>query len=454
MLSSIRNSPSFAPHAQKQGEAVKALLNDIGSEDVEEVSGMISDVGFPASVQAMLLSEIDCASVASRAAKEVAGPLQNWTHLYLYGTESFWKKVRTKGVEGDIILHSIVSFLLAIGLRHPSCPTYRVITCLYCWLRDGYQNMMDIPKRDKFKEVKKVKTYFRLRQQHCRRPSAYVVVLPDDPSKFMERYPKLASVYKDAPLVNFPLDADLFLALSATFPLRRPKYNQDWDMDNSHDPSWSVMPGKGALMQLMQMNAHLVRKLAGENGCDLSGKDGSDIRLEVTPPKKKKTLALGDIIRDGPPATPPDPLPLMPPEGDTAESPSSKKKVMKKKKKKIKKKATAPDSLVSEPAISKSGKLTTDALGACSGVLESMLARHNAKKKKGDTIAACGGKGKKDKGQENTAKKRKGKGGGKEKAKGKGKENGKALTTGKKGEKRPLGCSKCRFLQNGCADCR
>ena len=57
------------------------------------------------------------------------------------------------------------------------------------------------------------------------------------------------------------------------------------------DPQWFDMSGQGAaLMQLMQMNQQLMQQLAHDRGSKLSGRDGDDIRLEITPPKKRKVI--------------------------------------------------------------------------------------------------------------------------------------------------------------------
>ena len=76
--------------------------------------------------------------------------------------------------------------------------------------------------------------------------------------------------------------------------------------------------------------------------------------------------------------------------------------------------------LAIEPAVSEKAK-TADAIGACGGVLESLLTRHKSKKSKADDEIPKG--------------------------KGKGKPKAKAKTT-------PFGCSKCRYLKNGCSKCR
>ena len=147
------------------------------------------------------------------------------------------------------------------------------------------------------------------------------------------------------------------------------------------------MSGQNATVaRLMQQNAMLMQQLAEAKGLKLSGRDGDDIHIDILPPKKRK---LKDMIADGPPAAPSRGEALPPPAGNTAESPPSRKKVMKKKKRKMKnmkKRANLQTESTTElvplangPAVSEKDKLTTNALNACSGVLDSVLARHKAK---------------------------------------------------------------------------
>ena len=152
----------------------------------------------------------------------------------------------------------IVTFLLSMGLRHPSCPTYRVITCLYCWLTHGQDKIMGIAKMDKYKEVLNMKKYFALRRSFAPPPIKYVKMLPAQPSKFMKLHPELASFYKDNPAVACPLDTEILPALAETFPLRKPKRStqESWGMVMQEEfkpvvgSQWCDMAGQGAIMQL------------------------------------------------------------------------------------------------------------------------------------------------------------------------------------------------------------
>ena len=159
------------------------------------------------------------------------------------------------------------------------------------------------------------------------------------------------------------------------------------------------------------------------------------------------------MIADGPPAAGTMNQALHPPKGNSAESPPSvQQEVMKKKKtkKKRKNRAIALVPLANDPAVSEKDKPTTDALGACGGVLESMLARHSEKAEKKKLEAKCKAKAapKKVAAPKATPKKV---------AAPKATPKKVAACSKKckpKHGKKVLGCSKCRYLKNGCSDCR
>jgi hypothetical protein len=214
----------------------------------------------------------------------------------------------------------------------------------------------------------------------------------------------------------------MLMALADSFPLRKSKRSTH----SMQTPQAFFPAGQDALMQLMQMSSSLMRRFGQDS------RDDGDIRVDLVPPRRKP--ALRDIIADGPPPTIKPALP--PPSFEPPASSSSAGKVMKKKKKRQRKRkhaTTAPIPVANEPAVSEKDKLTTDALGACSDVLESLLTRHKAKRAKKVDAAVPG------KGDAEIA------------TVGKGGDKGKK---GKKSKKPPLGCSKCRYLRNGCAKCR
>ena len=175
VLDAIRGTPSFEQHAMKQGHAVRPLLSDIGDEDAGEVARMIVEVGFPEQVQTMLLTKIPIAPACEEKPTS-QGTLQKWERFLDFGTQNLWDQVRVDGLDGNAILKLLVAFLLSIGLRHPSCPTFGVLACLYCWLQHGEDEVFNMSKMAKYKEVLYVKQYFQLLRDKAADPSEYVLL--------------------------------------------------------------------------------------------------------------------------------------------------------------------------------------------------------------------------------------------------------------------------------------
>ena len=133
----------------------------------------------------------------------------------------------------------------------------------------GKEVTMKLSTLEKYEEVMHFKQYFRLRSERASNPAEYVVTLPPQPSEFMKTYPSLASAYDGHPPVACPLDADMLIALADSFPLRKPRSGTcDWASNSSQAlvpatsrPRRSENNGQGAVMQLMQMNSQLMRKI-------------------------------------------------------------------------------------------------------------------------------------------------------------------------------------------------
>ena len=441
VLAAIRDTPNYDAHVAKQGQAVKSMVAEINEDEAVEVSSLVCSVGFPSHIESMIIDAMHIGGLERSGDK----PLQKWEQYMSYIPQSKWDKLREDGITGSQILNVLVAFLVSIGLRHPSCPTFGAITCLYCWLSYGEDVVMKMSKMEKWQEVWHVKKYFRnriARAEACASP----LILPPQPSEFMKSWPSIASVYKGDPPVACPLDADLLMALSDTFPLRKPKHGND---DLLSNPSQAVVPAgrsqldgttEQGIMMLMQMNNQLLRQLA-QDRCNRPMDKGDECDLTILPPVRTR---LKNVIADGPP-------PAQPALTETMEHKKKKKKHKKKKKKKRLALAASTDTPTPVVKDTPSATVPTlkdmptqDARGASGSILESLLSRDEAKKK-ADQLKKAAAKAAEKKASKTTA------------------AAGAQINTGIPLMKRParkfagpppLGCSKCRYLAGGCGTCR
>ena len=401
------------------------------------------------------------------------GTLQKWgENLLNYGTQRFWDAVLADDLESGLVLRTIVNFLIPIGLRHPSCPTFRVIACLHAWICLGEGKIWSMSRLQKFQLVTDAKHFFAKRREAAGPAVEHCVDLPRTVEEFKRKHPKLAKAYITTSAVQCPLDTESLLYLADTFPLRKPRESsiQPPIQHRENPMAFSRLRSSESFTwdQFAQMS-EMVRQMQSAHTQKADGE-----QISVLP--KKRPLQLKDMIADGPPAA--SPLPpaqtlaledeAAPKKKNEAEDEAAPKKKKKKKKTLKKKKSKA---VLEE----KQSGGTTAALEASGGVLQSLLDRSDKKKRAAAAAKAAakgGGKGNKTGGPTGAA------GGGCGKKRGRppcaagggcGKKRGRPTSTADgKGEKKkgpgrpkkkkvfgpPFGCSKCRYLKNGCRDCR
>ena len=239
-----------------QATALQTLAREVSEDDTGEVARLVCEVGFPISMEKLIVDDLN--GVANFGSSTGNTKLQDWHEFIAYLPQRSWDVLISEGATGNSILSELVTFLLAIGLRHPSCPTYGVITCFYCWLTYGEEVVMKMDKFEKFKELTHVKTYFRLRSCKLPDPSAYVVVLPPKPCEFFKSWPSLAAPYKGESPSACPLDQELIISMASSFPLRKPRGGAPMSQALvSASPGtrsdFEQMPGQATMFQMMQM---------------------------------------------------------------------------------------------------------------------------------------------------------------------------------------------------------
>ena len=456
MIDKVRETGAFLTHSAHQGEALKPLLRHISQQDVGEVVNLIMDAKFPLDIEADLLSSF---TGGERQKSRKYWDLQKW-HDYIlhYGTQQFWDTI-TQMKSGDAILDLLFVFHCGIGLSHPSCPTYAVLSCLYLWLTQGPDAIMAMSRQQKHHELTEFKQYFVKRRSKIEPPVEYVLRLPRDPNKFAKLHPALASIYQDAPAVACPLGAEKLLAAAESFPLRRFRgqsleSQMSWAMTKASsgamagamDPykfmSGFDCGGSAAFMKMLMQNNDLMKMLTA--AASSAAKQSPDIGLQICQRKSKRSK-IKDMIADGPPPAILQPLP--PPEhepppleqwADTQKKKKKKKRVKKKKRSTVLSTA-APGPLAFENT---SPSKDNDAPRASTtSVLEGLLFRKEKKKKKAKEKRAA-----KKLAKENQINEKQ--------------DAGTAAVQARKKKHivdknvKKLGCSKCRFLPKGCSACR
>ena len=307
-------------------------------------------------------------------------------------------------------------FLVLLGCSHPSEKTFQMLTALYALITIGQAAILDLPSLEKARMLRFVKDSLRRRAKFAGPPTVHVESLPHQASTFMETYPSYEYVFEGEIPSALPYDENLLKWLADSFPMRSTKvvrFGHPSAPVGDH-AQMHMNPFAGGLQPTMQLCLQdACMKAVSAFMRQPPEKSADDIGLKILPPD------LLSRLRSGPP-----PLTKSPSEGSRPPAGQS-----------------GNDALVEKP------------LGA-----PTLRKRRNLKKRKEHLEFGCGALVPKSspiaasdeifqailKRDKRKAMKRK-----------------HVLMKRQAGAvamKKPagqiLGCSKCRYLQNGCGACR
>ena len=393
VLDSVRNSVCFETHAQNQAGALKSYFKKchFNAEEASTLVFQLPSLNLSADITVSLIS---CLSGNQSHGSNVK--LQDYTAFPKYLVEQDWNEIDQDSQSSAAILSKFVQILLDLGLRHPSCPTFRVLTAVYCSLTRGEDGIRAMTKLEKYREVLFVKSYFN-RQSPDSPPPVDVHTLPPDPHTFRELYPSLAVIYRTAVPCPPPFDLDFLLTLADTFPLRKPRHS-DFDGHGSLSSNGS----NGSQAQNSQLQSMLNSFISSQQTMMkmlTGGPEEKHCDIKFYPPQLgtrfRNRPAIGDTRVDSPDSSKSGIGALedgrSPGEAaasvDVGERANAKKTKKNKKKKKKKKTAFMPvkatdfvDGIDEHPAADDDkAKATADAIATKMAVFQALLDRDKAK---------------------------------------------------------------------------
>ena len=174
VFSGICKQPCFPLHARKQATALKRMFKETVFDDEEhaQVSVLVSECGFPVDLEAEILDSIIS---AGGDAKRSNSKLQDFTTMLHYFSQDFWNRVHKEAAAAKSILSALFTELLALGLRSPSCPTFRLMTALYNYLSSGEDVIVNLTRGQRYAETRIVKEMWkrRVKYEKCRSEGAH-----------------------------------------------------------------------------------------------------------------------------------------------------------------------------------------------------------------------------------------------------------------------------------------
>ena len=292
VLHSLKGTSSFHKHAHNQAMCLENILKfmSLSAEEVSVLACKITEIGFPIDIECRVMESLKLSGpekIAITSFTPRRNALQNYEGFIHFLQAAQWKRI--EAAEGIEQLKILINFLIKLGLRHPSCPTYGMLTAIYSVLQDGETMAMEQSKMKKWYALENVKRLFKSFAADASDPVIYVLKLPESVPAFVKMYPSLASEsYAGDNTCAHTLEVAMVRSIAYSWPLRKPK----------SDGSGHVMGDSSGDMFKSCIQAFM--KMAQPRRESLETKiDFYDNRLPMTSALKSGPLALGDRIEDG-----------------------------------------------------------------------------------------------------------------------------------------------------------
>ena len=460
VLKSLESSAQFKKHAENQAMCLQSMIrgNDVTDDECAQLSVRVTELGFPPDIVCSLMESLhDCHGKRHGSKSNVR--LQNWEAFSDYLPQSRWEQIQdASSLEA---LKMILVDAIRLGLRHPSCPTFGMLASVYSIHEIGAQAAMTLTRTEKYTKVSLVKSTFRSMVANKSEPPVYVVRLPHMVSQFVEEYPSLATpFYMGDVAVDYPLDACFLKIVCDGMPLRVRRGVQDKHVGAMVEGNSIVPQGGGSnvnICDLMQTVMNLMTKLSSPREGQINYLNREPLKTAVgRGPQNgiaKRVIEDTRVAGQGHETAPLEDAEASATKEEGAkgtEMASRKLRKQMKKERRLKKKKKRASILESSGApAEESSAATVKSRSSTASLLGGLLQREadkkleaaeKKKKEAADKKMAAG----------IAAKDVKVKGGAiLKKPAGVLKRPAAAIKC-----KIPLGCSKCRYLVNGCGECR
>lgn len=251
VLRSLESSPEFQKHSVNQAMCLKTMINanDFTDGECAQLCARVTELGFPPDIVSSLIGALHVCNGKRNGGSKSNVALQHWEAFPDYLPLSRWGEIG--GGSSFEALKMIVHDTIRLGLRHPSCPTFGVISSIYSIHEIGAQETLNLSSQEKYKKLLLAKKTFRSMVKYTPQPSVYVVHLPQMVSQFVKEYPSLAEpFYMGDVAVSYPFDACFLKLVCEDMPKREPK---DDDKHANAMPSTTMVPYDGGSMNISNL---------------------------------------------------------------------------------------------------------------------------------------------------------------------------------------------------------
>lgn len=401
LLATLHGQPCLGTVAQGQCSTFISSLQGVSLavEHASVLNELVVKTQWPSSLSSQILQAIAERTSTAPALGSMRSKLQNFEHLFQYLTMEQWHCLSDRRVSHEGKLDLLVDLAIGLGLRCPTEPSVQLLATLHTMSCHGPEQIKFLAFDEKLQALRSTKRVFKRKISGLPTPVNYIANLPSSTAAFKAEFPQVyACLYKTSEPVASPIPESLLRELQHSFPMRCTK--------KAALPAAQMGDVSGMMQQVLQMAGRALGMVGFGGGCSSSSSSNDSLRIQMLSPARLDRPLLQDL--------PQQPASLQPAPALQQElTPAVVQPILA---------APAPVAKAKKPSVE---EVTQDIL-----------------------------KGLADKAAE-AAQKAKSKNKAKAEAKGKSKAQPKPKAKGQ--VKLPitkLGCSKCRYAQNGCSECK
>lgn len=148
--------------------------------------------------------------------------LQNYTSLFLYGTETFWNALLSQSHNSLSKLQLICNLGMAMGLRLPSEPTLKIMTSLWCFAVHNHESLMTMTASHKSAYLAHVKATWTSAKAKTGAPANWIEHLPVSTLECSRDFPAIfQGMFRGSELpVAPPIDVNALMQFDQSYGCR------------------------------------------------------------------------------------------------------------------------------------------------------------------------------------------------------------------------------------------
>jgi hypothetical protein len=223
-LDSAKGTSTHEALSRAQSAALVQLISEATLTPVEQCDLMtlVTEVSWFKDVHlAKVTAALEAPEASIDAMSKRRRPQQEWPAFLDYGTEHMWTELGNPRATPNARLHVILTWAGKLGLRCPSEPTLKLLTCVWLASVHSKEALLGFDFATKYAFYKYVKKVWVTLRKNLAAPTSYAETLPANVMEFMRDHRDMWEQAAGGELpVACPLDVGMIHALNQSFGCR------------------------------------------------------------------------------------------------------------------------------------------------------------------------------------------------------------------------------------------